>query len=299
MRSLSPRGAAFLAVGLPALAWGHEESAPLRWTWDPPALAAIASLAIAYFVGVLRQPGVRPLEVTCFVSGLVTVVLALMSPLDGLSDLLFSAHMTQHELLMLVAAPLLVLARPWLPLLWLFGAERRERIGRWSRGRRIQAGWKVVTAPVLVLVVHGLVLWIWHLPGLFEAALADETVHGVQHAMFFVTAALFWWALYRGRYGRYGYGVGVAFVFVTALHTGLLGMLATVAREPWYPTYQRRAAEAGLTALEDQQLAGLVMWIPAGLLLGVIALALFAAWLGEAARRVSHGQTDAATRQPR
>jgi putative membrane protein len=124
----------------------------------------------------------------------------------------------------------------------------------------------------------------WHVPALFEAALHDETVHVVQHLGFFLTAALFWWALIHGRYGRAGYGIGVAYVFATAMHTQILGALLTFGNRIWYPTH---AARTGAAALDDQQLAGIVMWIPFGVIFVLIALALFAAWLGEAERRVA------------
>jgi putative membrane protein len=117
----------------------------------------------------------------------------------------------------------------------------------------------------------------------------------VQHASFFVTAALFWWAILRGRYGRLGYGLAVGFVFATAMHTSILGALITVAGTLWYPIYAARGAPWQLDAMEDQTLAGLVMWIPAGLLLTFVALALFAAWLGEAGRRVRLAERRRAT----
>jgi cytochrome c2 len=128
-------------------------------------------------------------------------------------------------------------------------------------------------------------LWAWHLPVAFEWALHDSNVHAMQHLMFFITAALFWWAIIHGRYGRLGYGMAVFFVFATAMHTALLGVLLTYATHLWYPTYAHTAPHA----LEDQQLAGLIMWIPAGVIFTLIALALFAAWLGESERRARSG----------
>src|SRR5207253_29989 len=127
---------------------------------------------------------------------------------------------------------------------------------------------------------------------LYEAALANDGIHFVQHASFFITSALFWWSMVYGRYGRIGYGVAVAYVFFTAAHTGALGALATVAHAAWYPTYAQSAPALVGSALEDQQLAGLIMWIPAGAILTVLGLALFAAWMGEASRRVSLSQVE-------
>ena len=122
------------------------------------------------------------------------------------------------------------------------------------------------------------------MPTLFEAALRSEAVHALQHALFFATAALFWWTLVRGRYGRAGYGLAVLFVFATAAHTSILGALLTVAERIVFPLHVERGAPFEIDAGEDQQRAGLIMWIPAGMVLGLAALALFAAWLGESAR---------------
>ena len=184
--------------------------------------------------------------------------------------------MAQHELLMLVAAPLMVLGRPFLTLLHTIPAAAR-----------LAKPLDAVTGPVFVLILHAVVLWMWHIPALFEAALHDESVHVLQHLGFFITAALFWYALIHGRYGRLGYGVGVLYVFATAMHTQILGALLTFGTRIWYPTHAARTAAAGGNALEDQQLAGIVMWIPFGMVFLFVGLALFAAWLGEAERRMA------------
>jgi putative membrane protein len=270
------------------------------WTLDPTAIAVIAAPTAIYLRGLYvvwtrnRSHGDAPgighgiqrWEATCFFFGQLSLFLALISPLDRLSDILFSAHMTQHEIIMLVAPPLLLLGRPWVAFLWALPARPRQRLGGWLGRPRLRWVWHAVSNPFLVVVIHAIVVWMWHAPVLFEAALRSELVHGVQHASFFVTAALFWWAIVRGRYGRLGYGLAVAFVFATAMHTSVLGALITVAGRLWYPLYQVRGVAWQVDALDDQTLAGLVMWIPAGLLLAIIALWLFAAWLGEAARRV-------------
>lgn len=215
-------------------------------------------------------------QAAAFVLGWAAAAVALLGPLDRWSDVLFSAHMAQHELLMLIAAPLMVLGRPFLTLLRIApGIARFARLG------------DRVTGPVTVLILHAVVLWMWHIPALFEAALHDETVHVIQHLGFFVTAALFWYALIHGRYGRLGYGVGVLYVFATAMHTQILGALLTFGTRVWYPTHAARTAAAGVNAIEDQQLAGVVMWIPFGVVFLFVGLALFAAWLGEAERRMA------------
>jgi putative membrane protein len=257
------------------------------WLW-----LGLASACVLYGRGqrvLRRRLGAAPrqavLRTSCFGLAIAALVLALLSPLDGWSDGLFSAHMVQHELLMLIAAPLLVLARPLDAYFWALPLAARSGVLRTLRRPVLAAPFHWLTAPVPALLVHGLTRWLWHIPVLFEACLHNETLHGVQHASFFLTALAFWWALAQGGYGKLGYGVSVVFVFATALHTGALGALISLARAPWYPSYAQRAPSIGADALADQRLAGLVMWILAGSVLTALALALFAAWLGEARRR--------------
>jgi cytochrome c oxidase assembly factor CtaG len=123
------------------------------------------------------------------------------------------------------------------------------------------------------------------MPVLYDAAVGNEGIHALQHAMFVGTSALFWWGMLNGRSGRAGYGAAVFYVFLTVVHTGILGAMVTFAPTPLYPIYSAPAAEHGIDLLVDQQRAGLLMWIPAGLVMTMLGLALFAAWLGESERR--------------
>jgi putative membrane protein len=291
-----------LALASPALAFAHEghahDSSPGRSPWEWLVFAGLLASVAVFARGVHRlwrlpsgRRSVRPWQALAFAGGWLTLLVALASPLDTLSKVLFSAHMTQHELLMLVAAPLFVLARPLVPLLWALPAPLRDHVAGAVHSPGLRAAWRVLTGGMTVWLLHGLALWAWHVPALFEAALASDAVHAVQHLSFFWTAVLFWWALVHGRYGRMGYGVGVLFLFTTALHSGLLGALLTYAPNVWYGTHAARTAAAGGSALEDQQLAGLIMWVPAGVVFIVVALALFAAWLGESERRAGYART--------
>jgi putative membrane protein len=263
------------------------------WSWDPLVTVSLAFSAGLYGLGLARlwrtpagRRVVRPWQVAAFVVGWSSLVIALVSPLDVLSDILFSAHMTQHELLMVIAAPLMVLGRPLIVMLWAFGAGERQRLTGWTRSPVVARMWHGATGPVTVWVLHALALWVWHVPVLYEAAVRNDAVHIVQHLSFFGTAALFWWAIVHGRYGRIGYGVAVLFVFTTALHSGALGALFTFGSQVMYPFYAERTNAFGVSPLDDQQLAGLIMWIPFSLTFLIVGLALFAAWLGESDRRL-------------
>jgi putative membrane protein len=263
------------------------------WSLEPWILALLMSAAAIYATGVARVwrnvgggRGIRAWEAACFALGWLSIVIALVSPLDRLGAVLFSAHMAQHEVLMIVAAPLVVLGRPFVALMWFLRAPARASFGRLTHRTGVKATWRALTGPFVVLLIHAAILWVWHVPALFEGAMRHPAVHAVQHATFFWSAALFWWSLLQGRYGRMGYGIAVAYVFATALHTSILGALLTVAGSVWYPIYGERGAPFAVSVLEDQQLAGLIMWVPAGVIFTVVALALFAAWMGESERRV-------------
>lgn len=276
------------------------------WTWEPGVLISLAGTAVLYASGLARLwrragvgQGIRRWEAACFAAGWLALLIALVSPLHALGELLFSAHMAQHEVLILIAAPLLVLGRPLAPFLWVLPREEREAAGRWAQAPPVARAWRFLTAPLVVWVIHGVALWIWHLPALYQATLEDDFIHTLQHLSFFGSAALFWWALIHGRFGRLGYGAAVLWVFTTSLHSGVLGALLTFAPRLWYPIYEARTGEWGLSALEDQQLAGLIMWVPAGVLFIVLGLGLFAAWLGEAERRVAFTRSETMLRQGR
>ena len=267
------------------------------WTLDPLALSAIGTSTLVYSRGLYNLwrsagvgAGIRRTEAAAFYLGQLSLLAALVSPLDRLSDLLFSAHMTQHEILLVVAPPLVVLGKPVVALAWAFGERHRRTVVRAFDSPAVSGVWRVLSAPLIILLLHGGVLWLWHIPSWFEAALRSEWIHALQHASFFLTAVVFWWGIARGRYGRGGYGLASAFVFATAMHTSVLGALLTVASRLWYPLYAARGAPWSVNAVEDQELAGLIMWVPAGVLLGLLALGLFAAWLGESARRVHHAE---------
>ena len=107
----------------------------------------------------------------------------------------------------------------------------------------------------------------------------------MQHICFVGTSTLFWWGMLYGRYGRIGYGAAVFYVFTTAIHTGILGAMVTFAGSPLYSVYLKPAAVRGIDSVADQQVAGLIMWVPAGFILTALGIGLFAAWLGEAERR--------------
>jgi len=262
------------------------------WSWEPVVVASLLLSGWLYSRGVRalwrsagRGHGIRAWEAAAFGAGWLALAISLVSPLHRLGSALFSAHMAQHELLMVVAAPLLVLGRPLVPFLWALPLGWRRQAGALAALPAVKLSWDLATRPSVAWTLHGVAIWAWHAPGLYQATLASETVHTLQHVSFLGTALLFWWALLHGQEGRLGRPAAVIYLFTTAVHTSLLGALLTFSERLWYPLYQASTLPWGLTPLEDQQLAGVIMWVPAGLAYLFAALGLAATWLREPAGR--------------
>lgn len=246
-------------------ALAHGESALGAASIDALVAALLAFSAAFYGVGA-RRHRLPAWRYWAFAAGWATLAASLAPPLDGLADASFSMHMIQHQLLMQMAAPLMVLGRPLVVGIHALPAGLRRRIAprvmRWAAVR-----------PATAFFIHGGLIWLWHVPAFFNAATADPLLHALQHLCFFGSAVLFWWALLARR----GEGQAVAYLFLTLLHTGALGALLTFSRVAWYAA--PGPLPFGLTALEDQQLGGLIMWVPGSVAYLGAALALAAGWL--------------------
>lgn len=262
------------------------------WTVAFPITLPLAAIALIYALGAGRlwrrsgrgRPD-RLRQALLFATGWSVLTVALVSPIHALGERVFAAHMIEHELLMAVAAPLLVAACPGAALIWALPAALRRGTGKLARGKMLQTVWTLATRPLNATIIHGVAIWIWHIPVLFEAALRQGVLHYAQHASFLGTGLLFWWVLLP-RSGRHQtYGGSVMHLFFTSLHTGLLGVLLLMSPRLWYPENALGAALWGLSPIEDQQLAGLVMWVPAGLIYGGAALVLAGLWISSSGTR--------------
>lgn len=287
--------ASALAAGVATPALAH---APAGAEQPDPGLALVLLLvsAMLYAAGLIRlRPHVharRELDAraAAFAAGWLALAIALLSPLDAAASHSFAAHMVQHETLMLIAAPLLVLGRGLPTMLWALPHDARLAVGRSTRSRAVHGFWLRLTAPLTAWLLHGAALWLWHAPPFFNAALGDGALHHWQHATFFVTALLFWHALLRHG-AQTARGAAILYLFTTTVHTGVLGALITFARSPLYAPFDHGLLASGaLTPLEDQQLGGLIMWVPGALVYVGVALTLLARWLREtpAARGAAH-----------
>jgi putative membrane protein len=237
-----------------------------------PWLVVLLAVSLLLYVGGVarlwrqagRSRGISTAQAGAFALGWLTLVAALVGPIDELGAHLFAAHMVQHELLMIVAAPLLVLGRPLAAWTWALPARWRQSVGQATHRRWLAASWAGITQPLVAWALHAVALWLWHAPQLFDAALQHEWVHDLQHVSFLGTALLFWWAVLGGDPRSTRSGFALVYLFTTMMHTGALGALLTFATTPWYDAYAGETAAFGLTPVEDQQLGGLVMWIPGG-----------------------------------
>jgi putative membrane protein len=285
---------AILLVLTTAPANAHDASGVLTsssaWSYDPWLLTPLYLIGIGFFLGTQRiwraagfARGVQPRQVAAFWTGWLVLALAIVSPLHWLGERLFSAHMIEHELIMTVAAPLMAYARINGALLWSLPQQWRGVAGRVLTTGIIAACWRAISHPVAATALHGLALWIWHAPPLYRLALEQEAAHRLQHVSFFLSSLLFWWVLFYGRgHGRSSSvrdGIAIACLFITVLHSGLLGALLTFSPRVWFPQQELLAAQFGLTPIEDQQLAGLVMWIPIGMIYTCAALLFAYRWL--------------------
>ena len=255
------------------------------WGTDPVVYAALVAAAGLYLRGLCRLwatagvgRGVARWQATAFGAGLLVCWLALESPVDAVGSALFSGHMLQHELLAVVAAPLLVLGDPVVAVTHGLAPAWRRRLGAADRlltgaGRSSQRG-KWLAGWFLVFVTS---FWVWHLPVLYNAALRNDLVHSVQHGTFLVGAVGLWWSA-LGRHRKRNPLPGVGLLFVTVLQGTWGGALFVFATRAYYQPYVTTTEAWGLTAVEDINLGGVIMWI-AGIVFIATAVVLLGSWL--------------------
>jgi putative membrane protein len=265
--AVAPAGASVLVAG--------------GWVFEPWVLACLALSLAWYAWGVTRLwrhagagRGLRRWRVASFVGGWLVLIVGLLSPLDSLGSWLFWVHMLQHELLMVLAAPLMVLGRPLAAWAWALPPAARRTLGHAFHRRRWRRGWKVLTTAWCAWLLHAAALWLWHVPAAFDAALHHRGLHALQHASFLFSALLFWWTVFGVSARHPRPGVALMSLFTTMLHSGALGALLALSPSVWYRAYAVSAPALGWEPLADQQLGGLLMWAPGGVAYAVAALVL-------------------------
>jgi len=263
------------------------------WLLAPPFL--LAAIAAALHARGLR----RQLRVTtaarratlrwrgvAFYAALATIVAALDSPIDELADTLFWVHMLQHVLLMMVAAPLLVLAAPWLPIWRGLPLRTRKALGRWyvrSPGwRGVRGGARWLAAPLVAWILFDADLLAWHAPALYELTLRHQAVHELEHVSFLLLGVIFWIQVLDSPplRARLGPSSGVLYVLTAATAAWALAVVLALAPSPLYPSYAELASRpGGLSALADQHLAAGIMWGPGSVPYAIFVFVALYRWL--------------------
>lgn len=287
MRSAASSSAlgVLLFLCVPATAFAHAEGSGSSGE-DVLLLLLLGLPAVLYVVGACRlrhrraASAVTTTRAAAWTAGWLALLGCLVSPLDTAGARSFAAHMAQHEGLMLIAAPLLVVSRPLAVFLWALPAALRRRVATLVRRGPIRLAWRVFTGAAAGWTLHAAALWIWHVPSVFQSALQNRGLHDVQHATFLVTALLFWSGMFSAR--ATNRGAAAVYLFTTTVHTSALGALITFASVPWYEPPLRDAS--ALAPLTDQQLGGLLMWVPGSFVYVAIGLLLLGRWVRDAGR---------------
>lgn len=265
----------------PALAHeGHGQTGTPGWTPDPMVTAPLAVVLLLFLLGRFRlalRSRVDRKRPWLFVGGWLTLTLALVSPLHQGGERSFTLHMIEHELIMLVATFLLAASHAGGVLAWGLPASFRRALGGgWKAPLALL--WRRLTDPITATILQAVVMWAWHAPALFNRSLDSQGWHVAQHLSFVLSSLVFWAAMLDTRRGAYP--LSAACLFVTSLVEGALGALMALSMSPWYSAYAAMGMSGiGLDPTSDQQLAGLIMWIPGGLVHGGAALVLLYHWL--------------------
>ncbi len=252
-------------------------SPTITWTLEPTVLVGVAVLGALYVMGWRRgratgsphRPGLGRLAL--FMTGLLLIIAALVSPIDGLGDQLMLMHMAQHILLL-----------DLVPICLILGLNKvlLRPVTRRLNAVERRAGY--LAHPAFAVLAYAGFMWAWHIPAMYDAALSNQAVHALEHLCFAAAGTLYWWHLLspiRNRMRLDGLGP-VMYMVVTKLLVGLLGIALAFAPDSFYPFYQHHPHYWGLSPSEDQSLAGLEMALEQSIVMGIALVWLFVQMLG-------------------
>jgi putative membrane protein len=246
------------------------------WRWDAIVLLGLAAWIGAYAIGVRamyrrRSPEIHNRHIALFACGVLCLFLALESPIDIIGEkYLFSIHMVQHILLQMIAPALILLGLPrWMMqrVLALFGLEKPVRL---------------ITHPLLAFIAFNLALIAWHVPALYEAALRDPMIHILEHGIFIGTGFLSWYPVIDPARQHHSFApiAKIVYLFLYVIPSGILGAIFAFAQAPLYPYYAGVATRLWeLSVLDDQALAGAIMWVPGWAIYFIALSIVFAVWM--------------------
>ena len=257
------------------------------WTFDWTALLSVVVLVVLYAAGWRRARRRKerhrpPLwRLALFAAGIVTILVALVSPLDSLGDQMMVMHMVQHMLLLDIAPILLILG---LTKVLLRPVTRRVQAVERRAG--------FFAHPAFAVIFYAGVLWLWHIPALYDKAQGDGFIHATEHMTFFLAGSIYWWHVLspiRNRRRLAGLGP-VAYMAGGKLLVGILGIALAFAPRVIYPFYAHQPSYWGLTPLEDQMMAGLVMALEQSIVMGIALVVLFVQMLNESERSAQRAE---------
>ena len=271
------------------------------WPFEPVVLIGVELAAVLYWIGGAaisrshRHGSTVRWREAAFWLGLLAILIALQSPLEMLARQLFWAHMVQHLLLMVVAAPLLALASPWTRTWRALPLGLRRSISRpLFLNRRVgwlRAAYHQVSRPSVIWVLAAANLWLWHLPPLYDLTLSNHLVHHLEHSLFLLLGIAFWAQLIDQRPFRAPLGTlaRAGYVFLAMVQSwGLAGVLS-FATVPFYSYALLRSRPGGISALIDQQLGGGMMWVPGAITYSIALIVFLFQWLAEEDSRAEAG----------
>lgn len=284
---------------VPLLSAGHGISPRgfwYSWVEEPLLILCVFAAVAAYITGLgrLRReiPGLDfpTWRVVCYFGGVVAFVAALLSPIAAYSEQLFSMHMVQHLLLLLAAPPLILLGTPLLPLLWaLPKVWRKNLMRRFRPNTRLGRVLYYLAHPIVAVVAYVACVGVWHIPNFYDAAQGRTFMHDLEHVMFYGSALLFWWPIVAPprRRRRLSLGLALPYLLPPFLEGMLIGVLLTFSNRPLYTTYEDLDTQPiwGLGLLDDQQLGGLIMWVPGGMFFLIPLMGILVQFLREDERR--------------
>jgi cytochrome c oxidase assembly factor CtaG len=253
----------------------------IAWSFEPGVLLGVVALGLLYVKGwrLAREPGApHPPGVgrlALFMSGLAVVLIALVSPIDGLGDQLMLMHMVQHILLLDIAPILIILG---------FTKGLLRPVTRRVQAIERRAG--PFAHPAFAVIAYAGLMWLWHIPAMYDAALRHPTIHVIEHLCFAAAGSLYWWHLLspiRSRLRLGGMGP-IGYMVSTKLLVGVLGIVLAFAPDAFYPFYEHHPHYWGLTAGQDQNMAGLLMALEQSIVMGVALVYLFVRMLAESER---------------
>ena len=268
---------------------------PLTWPIEPWVLLGVEITAVLYWFGAPRYPPSpsggggtgRGLRTLCFWLALASILLALDTPVESYARTLFWVHMTQHLILIMVTAPLLVVASPWIqmwrgvPLRWRRPIARRVvKHQAFALPRRLFA---LIATPAAAWILSSANLWFWHWPPMYDLTLRNHAVHHVEHALFLGLGILFW-AQVIDQYpfhARLSPFKRAAYVFTATIQSWALAALLAFATSPFYAYALLPFRPGGISALTDQQYGAGMMWVPGSITYSIVFIVALYHWFQE------------------